>query len=129
MTGNSGSVAWIQSENTFSLEFPYQGAQHADLRMSEAGIVSIDIKQGQFGCHRSCSVLVKFDDEKPQYYNFHESGPKGESLTTYDEKLWKKVFKAKHATFRIDFFRNNSADLEFDVKGLKPFEKNTKKKT
>jgi hypothetical protein len=126
MTGHTGSYAELRSENTAAFDFPYQGAQHAILSISDGTIVTFEIEKGQFSCTPGCYVLVKFDDEKAESYAFHASGDKWLSIVSYDAKLWKKMFKARHMTGRLTFFQNGSVDFDFNVADLKPFAKPTK---
>lgn len=128
MTGNRGSYANLDSENTANLEFPYQGAQHAVLHVDDDGDVGIRVQRGQITCNDECRVLVKIDDNAPVYYTFRPLGDKSISIYSSDKTLTKRLYAAKLFTARLFFFQNDSVDFEFDVAGLQRVKKPEKPK-
>lgn len=128
MTGNTGRYATLKSINTADLEFPYRGPQQAEISVHEDDGVIFRVEKGQLNCNSSCSVLIKLDEKKAEYYSFSMISDKNLSLGSLDKKLGKRLYSAKHMTVRVFFFQNGSFDFEFDVAGLKPFPKAPKKK-
>ena len=72
---------------------------------------NLHIEKGQTTCTRSCSVLVKFDSGKADYYDFYEIGDKSLSIYSFDRKLTKRLYAAKHMTARIHFSKMASRIL------------------
>ncbi|QQR73097.1 MAG: hypothetical protein IPJ17_16655 [Holophagales bacterium] len=72
MTGKTARSARIESENTVSFGFPYQGEQHAGLTLRDhpkyGRDVILAIEKGQFLCPSwdGCEVMIRFDDGQPQ---------------------------------------------------------------
>jgi len=74
MTSRRTLIALIQSENTVSFDFPYQGAQHGTLMIRDHPRYGRDvifcIERGQLLCHSSdCEVQIRFDDDDPFHWN------------------------------------------------------------
>ena len=69
MTGKAVQTASILSANTVNFGFPYQGEQRATLMLREhprfGFDIMVSIERGQFVCYRSCSILVRFDQQNP----------------------------------------------------------------
>lgn len=128
MTGNSVYGAGVSSTNTVSFDFPYAGAQHGslDLRSSKrtGKDVMFSIQKGQILCHsyQDCTVLVRFDDEKPVTYS--AVGPADNStemifLRGYD-KFVGKLRKAKVVRISVNIYKQGAPVFEFDVSGFNP---------
>jgi hypothetical protein len=124
MTGTSGKYATTMSSNTANLEFPYQGAQQAKLTVADGDIVHISVEKGQITCHNDCKILVKFDSDKTALeYKWKNGDDKSNRIISWDELLIKRIYKSKHMIVRVGFFQNDPVDFEFDIEGLKSFEK------
>ena len=70
MTGITSQVVSIESDNTHSFGFPYEGAQRATLQIYNSGentdeYLYFYIKKGQILCREHCSLYIKIDNKKP----------------------------------------------------------------
>ena len=122
MTGKVIKDALIESTNTLSFEFPYQGIQHAVLELGShpryGRNVIFSIEKGQFLCRISeCSVLVRFDDSPP--VKFSAVGPADHNTTSIYISNYagftSQMLKAKKVRIEANFYHNGSQVLEFDV--------------
>lgn len=128
MTGVTSYHASTGSLNTVNFEFPYAGEQHARL-MATSNSLILWIERGQVVCHSysdPCRVLVKFDQSEPQYYDWRSSGDDSTTISSYDEKLIKRLYAAKKMTVRLQVYQNGYPDFDFTVSDLKPIQKDKK---
>nr|WP_143029086.1 hypothetical protein [Massilia sp. PDC64] len=128
MTGGTRRTASVDSTNTVNFGFPYNGEQHARLILrtdpQEGKDVMFRIEKGQILCpsYESCTVQVRFDDEKPG--NFSATGPADHStdvvfLNDYSRFLT-KMRKAKRVRIAVNIYQQGSPVFEFDVSGFDP---------
>jgi len=126
MSGGTVYVASVQSSNTVNFDSPYRGAQHAalDLRIDPqlGKDLMLSIERGQFMCrsYQACTVMVRFDEEKPVKYS--AIGPSDNStkllfIRNYDQFL-NKMKKAKIVRIAPEVYHNGSPVFEFDVSGF-----------
>jgi hypothetical protein len=123
MTGKISSFAAIDSTNTLNFDFPYSGPQHATLMLRKhpqhGKDIILNIERGQFLCngYSGCSVLVRFDENKPVRYSASE--PSDNSTTTIFLSNYagfiKSMMKAKHLRIQAEFYQQGNQVLEFDV--------------
>lgn len=121
-------TASVRSTNTISLDFPYQGAQHATLRLRRhprwGNDVIFSIEQGQLLCHSygDCSISVKFDDGQVLRY---EGNPPSDNSSEYAfvpafSTFMKRLPDAKNVRIEMAIYQGGSPVFEFDVSGFKP---------
>jgi hypothetical protein len=123
--GRKRSNASVDSTNTLSFGFPYQGWQHGTLalRKSPGLDALIRIERGQFICgYPGCSVNVRFDDGPIQ--RFLASEPDDHSTTTLfllgnERRFAAQLLKAKAVHIEATFYQEGSQILDFNVEGLK----------
>lgn len=126
MSGGKRYTASVQSSNTVSFGFPYAGDQRGTLTLRNTQGKSKDvmfyIEKGQILCtsYDGCSVLVRFDDEKPM--RFGANGPADHSselifLEDYS-KFLAKLKKAKRVRIAVNIYQNGAPAFEFDVSGF-----------
>lgn len=128
MTGVTSYHASTGSVNTVSFGFPYAGEQHARV-MATANSLILWIERGQVVCHSygdPCRVLVKFDESEPQYYDWRSIGDDSTTISSFDEKLIKRLYSAKKMTVRLQVYQNGYPDFDFIVADLKPIQKDKK---
>ncbi|WP_413672251.1 hypothetical protein ACEN9H_23320 [Massilia cellulosiltytica] len=123
MTEETTSYAWVKSNNTVELKFPYEGTQRGELTIHDRGGVDFGIEKGQIECRDSCLLFVKFDDAKATEYRWYASGDERRLLNIYDKAMLARLTSANHMTLRVFFYQNGFQDFEFTVAGLKPFPK------
>jgi len=117
--GGQVGVAKVQSSNAFEFDFPYRGLQHATLtvRDDKGTSVYVAVERGQFVCFMGCSVMVRFDDGKPQ--RWRAVGPSDHSTDTLflrsEAKFLKQLKKARTVRFEAAFYQEGMRVLEFPV--------------
>lgn len=126
MSGKSWRFAILYSDNTFALDFPYRGAQHATLtlrnhpRMGFDSIISIERGQLQCGMSNGCKLQVRFDDGSPQRWSFME--PENHDSTILflrdGKQFARKVLASKMIRIELKFFQQPPAIVEFRTAGL-----------
>ncbi|MGX9697869.1 hypothetical protein ACWYXK_12875 [Janthinobacterium lividum] len=126
MDGGTTYFANVYSTNSVNFDFPYSGLQNAKLTL-RAGYrqgkdVIFSIRKGQILCpsYQDCTVLVRFDDEKP--VNYSAVAPADNSSDTIFlrnyEKFLGKLQKAKRVRIAVDIFQEGAPVFEFDVGGF-----------
>ncbi|OEZ93247.1 hypothetical protein OX462_15230 [Janthinobacterium sp. SUN098] len=126
MDGGTTYFANVYSTNAVNFDFPYSGLQNAKLTL-RAGYrqgkdVIFSIRKGQILCpsYQDCTVLVRFDDEKP--VNYSAAAPADNSSDTIFfrnyEKFLGKLQKAKRVRIAVDIFQEGAPVFEFDVSGF-----------
>jgi hypothetical protein len=126
MTGGTRRTASVDSTNTVDFGFPYNGVQHARLILrtdpENGKDVMFRLEKGQILCpsFQSCTVQVRFDDEKPG--NFSATGPADHSsdvvfLNDYARFL-ARMRKAKRVRIAVNIYQQGSPVFEFDVSGF-----------
>ncbi|MBR7634237.1 hypothetical protein [Janthinobacterium lividum] len=126
MDGGTTYFANVHSTNSVNFDFPYSGLQNAKLTL-RAGYrqgkdVIFSIRKGQILCpsYQDCTVLVRFDDEKP--VNYSAVAPADNSSDTIFlrnyEKFLGKLQKAKRVRIAVDIFQEGAPVFEFDVSGF-----------
>jgi hypothetical protein len=126
MTGGTRYVASVESTNTVNFRFPYDGTQHGRLILrtdpQHGKDVMFRLEKGQILClsYESCTVQVRFDDEKPS--SFSATGPADRSsevvfLNDYSRFL-AKMRKAKRVRIAVNLYQQGSPVFEFDVSGF-----------
>lgn len=136
MDGTKTFSASNKSLNEVNLGSPYSGGQNGRIVLRESAKNSKDImftiEKGQILCNSydHCSVLVRFDDEKPM--TFSGIGPADHSSTVVFLQGYKrfldKLAKAKIVRISVNIYHEGSPVFEFDVSGFdmnkfKPIEK------
>jgi hypothetical protein len=126
MSGKRTNVASVQSNNTVSFDFPYQGAQHGQLMLRKhprhGRDVVLSIEKGQLLCmsYDGCRVLVRFDDGPPQKWG--ASGASDGSTTSvfldnYD-RFVRQMQKAKLVRIAAEVHQEGAPVFEFNVHGF-----------
>jgi len=125
LTGKKILTAWVKSQNTISLDFPYQGAQRAQLQLRKHPKYGMDvflqIERGQFVCGiDDCTVSVRFDDGGVQQFAVTEpSDHSTETLFIQNySRFVSQVRKAKKIVISATMYQEGERAFEFDVSGL-----------
>ncbi|OAJ71556.1 hypothetical protein A7976_08595 [Methylobacillus sp. MM3] len=115
--------AEVSSSNTVNFDFPYSGAQRATLTLRihprHGKDILFSIEKGQILCHsyEDCSVLVRFDDEKPT--NYSAIGAADNSTETIFIRNYsgfvEKMLKAKRVRIAANIYQEGTPAFEFDV--------------
>lgn len=126
MDGGTTYFANVYSTNSVNFDFPYSGLQNAKLTLRtgyrQGKDVIFSIRKGQILCpsYQDCTVLVRFDDEKP--VNYSAVAPADNSSDTIFlrnyEKFLGKLQKAKRVRIAVDIFQEGAPVFEFDVSGF-----------
>lgn len=128
MSGKASVQASVRSRNSFNLDFPYSGPQHATLVVRShprwGRDVIFRIERGQILCssYSDCTVRVRFDDEAPR--TLHGNEPADNStevvfLPGYAD-LVRRIGKAKVMRVEVTLHQQGPLVAEFDVEGFDP---------
>lgn len=126
MSRRTGIYASIQSDNTVSFDFPYQGAQHANFAMREHPRSGKDlifsITKGPLLCssYSGCGVLVRFDDGQAERWGGNETADHDTTtifVSNYSRFL-QKLKKAKTVRIQVGVYQQGSPTFEFSVGGF-----------
>jgi hypothetical protein len=122
MRGTVEHTAGMQSTNQVFFEFPYNDDRGSSLLVmvrDKPGIgkdVMLIISKGQFHCeHDGCTVLIKFDDEKPRSFegsNYSGGTPNALHIGPY-KTLVQKLKKYKKMTIEAPFFQAGRRQFTF----------------
>lgn len=126
VSGKDIKRAVVHSNNSFEMDFPYQGGTTGSLIIRKhpryGKDVIFSINKGQLLCDiGGCQVSVRFDDKKP--YKVHVNEPEDHSntvlfLSGYD-KLVKEIKNSKKMIVEATFYQNGAKAFEFDVSNFK----------
>lgn len=115
--------AQVSSSNTVNFDFPYSGTQHGTLRLRthprHGKDIIFSIEKGQILCHsyEDCTVLVRFDNEKPE--NYSAVGAADNSTETIFirnySKFAGKMLKAKRVRISANIYQEGAPAFEYDV--------------
>ncbi|MCP2041060.1 hypothetical protein L1281_001654 [Neisseria sp. HSC-16F19] len=124
-------TAFLESENTIYLPFPYNGGTKLTLILRDSpkngNDIFFSIPNGQLHCgHRGCTVPIKFDDapiEEIPMVNAEFSTKQGDAIFVADSKtrnlLSMKLKNSESMMIEIPFFQNGYHQFKFNTKGLK----------
>ncbi len=126
MTGDLTYHAHVISSNTLESNYTQTREQYARLILRsnpELGKnIIVQIDTGRFYCslYEKCSILVRFDDDKPIRF---DATATTENLTgtifIYDYSRFKgEMLKAKRLRISADIHRRTTPVFEFDVRGF-----------
>lgn len=136
MTSEKVQFAYMESNNSLNLSFPYAGKNHGKLTVRQKGKKNLDvylsIEKGQIICPISigCKIQVRFDDGKPM--EFSGSPPADHDSTVIflndEQRFVKAASKAKQILVQVNIYQSGSPILEFHSgKPLEPLEWTRKK--
>jgi len=123
MTSAVTRYAQVVSTNTVNFQRPYSGSQHATLLLREhprhGKDVIMSIERGQILCrsYEDCTVLVRFDDQKPVTYS--GVGPADNSTESVFIRNYSKfttsLKKAKRVRISTNIYQEGAPIFEFDI--------------
>jgi hypothetical protein len=125
LSGKPTYDAFVSSSNTIDLSFPYQGKQHATLRLRRhpryGSDVILSIERGQFLCGiDECGVLVRFDDNPPEM--FSAVGPADHSTESLFIRNYARFVdrlkKSKEVRLAAKLYQAGQPTFEFNVAGF-----------
>ena len=122
MTDGKGRTATLVSENSLSLDFPYQGRNMGTLIVRQHPRHGLDVillvDKGQIMCRSSdCPVIVRFDDAKP--IQLAGTPPQSHDSNIVflgqSKNLVAQAAKAHRILVQFNMFRAGGQTLEFKV--------------
>lgn len=128
MTSRSGVVSFIESDNTVTFDFPYQGAQHATLLLREhprhGNDVIFQIERGQIQCssYSGCPIIVRFDESPAEVWDGNEPADNKSTLVfipNYGTFL-RRLKASKVVRIQIGVYQQGSPVFTFSVSGFDP---------
>ena len=123
MTGKTQSTARIESDNSLSLGFPYQGLNKGEImvrRHPQYGLdVIVSIDKGQILCrsYDGCSIGIRFDDGKPQRFSAMPPADHSSEVVFLSNrtKFISSARKAKKILIQLPIYQNGEPVLEFST--------------
>lgn len=122
MTGITSQVVSIESDNTHSFGFPYEGAQKATLQIYNSGentdeYLYFYIKKGQILCREHCSLYIKIDNKKPFLAKGFEPGDGSSNYTWFllSAESLRDILGAKKVLIQPTIYQNGDPIFEFSV--------------
>lgn len=122
MTGITSQVVSIESDNTQSFGFPYEGAQRATLQIYNSGkntneYLFFYIKKGQILCRDGCSLYIKIDNKQPFLVKGDEPTDGSSNYTWFylSAKNLRDILGAKKILIQPTIYQNGDPIFEFSV--------------
>ncbi|MGH8083888.1 MAG: hypothetical protein ACREPV_01250 [Lysobacter sp.] len=127
LTGKPVRIARVTSTNTISLDFPYQGTQHATLEVRDhpqwGRNVYVYIERGQVVCSSyDCTVRVVFDGGRPSTLEGDDAADHSSEtvfLPGYST-LTRRMAASKEMRVQVNIFKGGAPTFTFPVKGFNP---------
>lgn len=121
MTDSSVTFSTLESNNSLSLGFPYQGSNYGTITIRKKGRASPDVyvsvNKGQILCNAwdNCSIKVRFDSS--QALNFRGAPPADHSSNTVflspEKKFVDLASKSTKILIELPMFQAGNQTLEF----------------
>ncbi len=126
MTGTKTYFAAVNSSNEVEFKSPYNGKQRGKLLLRDSQRngkeVIFAIEKGQILCrsYNNCSVLVRFDEEKPVRFSATEAADYSTETIFIDgvKRFVDKLIKAKTIRISVEVYQQGSPIFSFDVQDL-----------
>lgn len=124
MTDGQNIEARVRSANVHTFAFPYRGGTRATLVIRSHPKFGVNvfmwIDRGQFGCHRDCSVQVRFDDAEPIDAAITGSGDGSSDIVFFsdEEAFIEKAKLARRVRISATYFQHGDLMYEFRTPGL-----------
>jgi hypothetical protein len=126
MTSGKRKSATVESMNTVSFAFPYNGAQNGRLTLRtdprNGKDVIFRIEKGQILCtsYDGCTVQVRFDDDQPTSFSASTAADHSSDIVFLNDysRFVAKMRKAKPVRLSLDIYQNGRPVFDFDVSGF-----------
>ena len=125
MSDGINRTAIVRSENSFELDFPYQGSQRGALIIRQHPRWGVDamvsIPKGQLLCrYNDCTVDVRFDDGRVRSWQMNEPESNDSTMLFFQNPrgFIEQMRGAQRARVQIKLFQNPPVTLDFTVKGF-----------
>jgi len=123
MSGKKLQRATVESTNTVSFDFPYQGIQHGRLMLRThprwGKDIIFSIEKGQILCrsYEPCSVMVAFDDGAVERWKGLGPGDSSSTAVFIQDyhPFVEKLLKAKEVRIGVSIYEEGSPTFKFDV--------------
>jgi hypothetical protein len=125
MTSNITKYATITSNESLSLDFPYEGNNLGYLKLRKKnGVLNIliMIDKGQIsGSYENENVKVRFDDNKAITFSYSKPEDSSSDLIFIDNetKFLSKLKKSKKILIGLPLYQNGTQILSFTTENLK----------
>ena len=127
MTDKTIRTAAIESENTVSFEFPYQGPQRGTLTLREHPTYGKDViftvDRGQILCNSfsdDCWVRVRFDDARAERWNAAGADSNSSEIIFIHNyaSFLRRLRQARLVLIEVRFFQESPRTFGFEVGGF-----------
>ncbi|MDH6185504.1 hypothetical protein [Polaromonas sp. CG_23.6] len=121
MTGKKTSTASIESNNSLSLAFPYQGKNFGNILVRQHPSYGLNVifyvDKGQILCrsYAGCSVTVRFDDKPPMKFEANGSEDNDPKVIFLKgaSRFIEAAKKAKTILVQVTMYQSGAPVLEF----------------
>jgi hypothetical protein len=124
MRGTTSRYASVDSDNTLSFGFPYQGETHGTLflRRNPRLNVILQVERGQFLCddYDHTTVAVRFDNHPVEHFGCTEpsDGRTTEIFLDGEARFLTQLKHASKVVIEAELFQEGRQQLTFSVGGL-----------
>ena len=124
MTSNTTKIATITSNESISLDFPYDGINygHIQLRKKNGDLdIMILIDKGQISTeYDNQNISVRFDDAKPITFNYIEPSDNSSDVIFIDNetKFLSKLKKSRKTLIALPLYQGGTQVLKFNTENL-----------
>jgi len=125
MDSSITNTAWINSNNTFELDFPYRGEQTATIMLRKEKRTGNDImfivNKGQINSGiDGGSILVRFDDKPPQLFRTSQPSDHSSNVVFIKDttKFIRFLKSSRTMLVEVEFFNNGTRTLEFNTSNI-----------
>ncbi|MCE1274686.1 MAG: hypothetical protein LWW75_09225 [Chlorobiales bacterium] len=122
MSSKDVRLASVESSNTVSFDFPYQGEQRARLQLRRhprfGNDVMLLVQRGQFHIgYNGTPVLVRFDDSAATRFTAYDSDDQDKTVIFIDgyKRFTEKMKGASIVRIEAPFYQEGNRVFEFDV--------------
>lgn len=132
MRGVTDKTAYLRSNNSADLAFPYDGDNRLSIYVSGSKndpTILLKIDNGQYDCSRrnGCDLAVKFGNSPIQYINFQVvdyQGSDGTILRHYGDNqfIFKNLLTYKKTIIEVPFYKNGTRQFVFNTSGFNEIE-------
>lgn len=126
VSGKQFTTVTARSLSTFSLDFPYQGAQSAYLSARKhpryGNDLFVSVRKGQLYCeHENCYISVRFDDGPVKRYSVSEPSDRSNNVWFINDtkRFSSDLAKSKRTFIELQFFQQGRMTVEFLTEGFK----------
>ncbi|MHC3921743.1 hypothetical protein ACI0FW_00633 [Alcaligenes nematophilus] len=123
MTGKTTKTAFMVSQNSLSLGFPYNGKNHGNIHVRRHPSYGVDViirvEKGQILCrsYENCSIQIRFDEEQPSFFPAVGSADNDSTVIFLknNPRFIESAKKAKKILVQVPMYKEGNQVLRFET--------------